>query len=69
MCYFYSVNLLPPSLPFGCQAMDQEDLIGQGCAFGHPDSDSQLANEFSIVAHLERQREQTPSYVVFYVTS
>lgn len=58
MCYFYSVNSLPPS-PFGCQAMDQKDLIGQGC--GHLDSDSQLVNEFCLYAH-HRGRELKSSY-------
>lgn len=54
-----------PSLPFWLPSNGPRDLIGQGCAFGHLGSDSQLANEFCVFAHWRRRAEElNPSYVV-----
>lgn len=39
------------ALPFWLPSNESRDLIGQGCAFRHPGSDSQLANDFCAFAH------------------
>lgn len=46
MCYFY--NQFALSLPFWLPSNGPRDLIGQGYAFEHLDSESSLANEFCV---------------------
>lgn len=47
---FLQCQFAPSLPPFWLPSNGPRALIGQGCAFGHPDSDSQLPNEFSRVA-------------------
>lgn len=65
MCYFYSVNLLPPS-PFGCQAMDQGTWLAKDVLL---DTLTLILSWLmNSVFFCSREAEElTPSYVVFYV--
>lgn len=54
-----------PSLPFWLPSNGTRNLIGQGCAFGHLGSDSQMANEFCVFVHCrQRTKDLIPLCVV-----